>query len=64
MPNDHQNVFLETALCNWKILERFDSNDQVKHMGLLFLQSRQSKQEDIVRNKGERNISKVSKGKE
>ena len=41
---------LERTLYNWKILERFDSNDDIRHMGLLFLQLCQSKQGDIARN--------------
>ena len=34
---------LETLLNNWKIIARYDSEDQKKHMGLLLLTSRQSK---------------------
>lgn len=34
---------LSLLLTNWEILERFDSNDNRKHLGLLVLRSRSSK---------------------
>ena len=36
---------LERSLCNWSILQRFDSYDGGEHMGLLLLQSKNSKLE-------------------
>ena len=59
----HKETDLGTTLSNWMVLERFDSNDQVKHMGLLSLQSWQSKQEDIVRNTREKKYFKSEQGK-
>ena len=63
MSNEKQETFLEASLSNWKILERYDSNDQVKHMGLLFLKSCESKKEDIVRNITKKMYYKWEEGK-
>ena len=41
---------LEEALSNWKLIDRFDSDDGMSHMGLIMLQSHKSKHEDILRN--------------
>ena len=54
---------LESNLINWRIIQRFDSNDSIAHMGLLFLQSRESQKEDIVENIAEKIYFKNEKGK-
>eukprot|EP00092_Neocalanus_flemingeri_P022722 GFUD01024642.1.p1 GENE.GFUD01024642.1~~GFUD01024642.1.p1 ORF type:complete len:2733 (+),score=580.47 GFUD01024642.1:994-8199(+) len=54
LSNENKSSDLENSLSNWKLLNRFDSNDGVKHMGLLLLQSRRSKEENIVRNIAEK----------
>ena len=41
---------LDKTLSNWTVLGRFDSNDEMIHMGLLFLKSHKSHQQDIVHN--------------
>ena len=38
----------EGSLSNWIVLGRFDANDERIHMGLLFLKSHKSHQEEIV----------------
>ena len=50
-------------LSNWKVIERFDSNDGISHMGLIMLQSLISHNQNIVRNISEKTFFKVEKGK-
>ena len=39
---------LTNSLSNWKIVKRFDSNDGKRHMGMLLLQSCNSRKGDII----------------
>ena len=50
---------LEKDLDNWTLIHRYDSNDNVKHMGLILLQSKKSnsKHQDISRHRWMRVVS-------
>ena len=39
LDKDKKSEYLRSTLSNWKILHRFDSDDNMNHMGLLLLQS-------------------------
>ena len=49
-------------LSNWKIVKRYDSDDNMRHMGLLLLKSNQSKHGGIVKNITVQKYSKYEEG--
>lgn len=54
---------LNLSLTKWKIIKRFDSNDQMSHMGLLLLQSELSQHKENTINISEKKCSKQEQGR-
>ena len=63
LSKDNKSCDLERRLSNWKLIRRFDSNDGIIHMGLIMLQSRTSKEVDIVTNMSDKKYFKSEKGR-
>ena len=43
LTTETSNEYLSQCLSNWKIMGRFDSKDNMRHMGMLILKSKESK---------------------
>ena len=48
LTSEHDDTELKKHLENWNILSRYDSSDQISHMGLLLLSSKRSQYEDML----------------
>ena len=50
LSKENETTYLQTRLNNWDVVKRFDSDDGLRHMGLIFLKSSASDLGDIVNN--------------